>query len=97
MREAEMTVEEYRRKIGGYLDWVRTEGRIEELNSIYVLKAGADIDENIVGVVSSILLGQGILRNKKPIISAANSDDGTLKISARIAEGQRTGGSILEE
>ncbi len=86
MKEAEQTVEEYRRKIGGYLDWVRTGDRIKELNSIYILSAGDDIDENIVGVVSSILLGQGILKSTKPIVSAANSDDGTVKISSRIAE-----------
>jgi len=87
MKDAEQIVDEYRRKIGGYLDWVRTGDRIRELNAIYVLSAGTDIDENIVGVVSSILLGQGILKSTKPIVSAANSDDGTIKISSRIAEG----------
>jgi single-stranded-DNA-specific exonuclease len=87
MKDAEETLNEYRRKIGGYLDWVRTGDRIKELNAIYVLRAGNDIDENIVGVVSSILLGQGILKSPKPIVSAANSDDGTVKISSRIAEG----------
>jgi len=87
MQEADQTVEEYRRRIGECLDWVRVGDRIMELNSIYVLNAGNDIDENIVGVVSSILLGQGILKATKPIVSAANSDDGTVKISSRIAEG----------
>ncbi len=87
MRDAEKTVDEYRRKIGGYLDWVRAGDRIREMKAIYVLSAGGDIDENIVGVVSSILLGQGILKSTKPIVSAANSDDGTVKISSRIAEG----------
>jgi RecJ-like exonuclease len=87
MKDAEQTVDEYRRRIGGYLDWVRAGDRIREMESIYVLSAGNDIDENIVGVVSSILLGQGILKSTKPIISAANSDDGTVKISSRIAEG----------
>ena len=87
MKEAELTVDEYRRRIGGYLDWVRTGDRLRELNSIYVLSAGNDIDENIVGVVSSILLGQGMLKSTKPIVSAAYSNDGTVKISSRIAEG----------
>ena len=87
MRDAEQTVDDYRRRIGGYLDWVRTGDRIRELNSIYVLSVGNEIDENIIGVVSSILLGQGILKSTKPIVSAANSDDGTVKISSRIAEG----------
>jgi RecJ-like exonuclease len=87
MKDAEQTVDEYRRKIGSYLDWVRGADRIREMDGIYVLSAGDEIDENIVGVVSSILLGQGILQSTKPIISAANSNDGTIKISSRIAEG----------
>ena len=89
MIEAEKTFDEYRRKIGVYLEWARHGDRINELSTIYVLQAGSDIDENIIGVVSSILLGQGMLKSTKPIISAANSDGGTTKISARIAEGTR--------
>ena len=87
MQAADQIVNEYRRRIGGYLEWLRFGEHITELSSIYVLKAGTDIDENIVGVVSSILLSQGILKSGKPIISAAISDDGTIKISARVAEG----------
>jgi len=87
MKDAEQTVDEYRRKIGSYLDWVRAGDRIREMSAGYFLSAGTDIDENIVGVVSSILLSQGILKSNKPIVSAANSDDGTVKISSRIAEG----------
>ncbi|MBN1683436.1 DHH family phosphoesterase [Candidatus Bathyarchaeota archaeon] len=81
--EAEQVVEEYRRKIGTYLDWVHENNRIKELSNIYVLDAGFEVDENIIGVIASILQGQGILKNTKPIISAANSNDGTTKISAR--------------
>ncbi len=95
MAEAEATVQEYRQRIGGYLDWVRSGDHLRELGSIYSLRAGTDIDENIVGVVSSILLGQGILKGGKPIVSSAASDGGTLKISARIADGTRYKGIHL--
>jgi single-stranded-DNA-specific exonuclease len=87
VQAADQIVSEYRRRIGGYLEWLRCGEHIKELSNIYVLKAGTEIDENIVGVVSSILLGQGILKISKPIISSASSFDGTVKISARIAEG----------
>jgi single-stranded-DNA-specific exonuclease len=83
IREAEQIGDEYRHKIGSYLDWVRANNRIKELENIYVLDAGFDVDENIIGVIASILQGQGLLKNIKPIISAANSSDGTTKISAR--------------
>ncbi|MBM3291654.1 DHH family phosphoesterase [Candidatus Bathyarchaeota archaeon] len=86
IKEAEQVVDDYRRKIGTYLDWVREKDRIKELSSIYFLDAGFEVDENIVGVIASILQGQGILKDLKPIISAANSNDGTIKISARGAD-----------
>ena len=83
LREAEETVDEYRNKIGSYLNWLRTGDRIRELDGIYVLNAGQNIDENIIGVVSGIILAQGSLKRSKPIVSYAYSDDGTVKISAR--------------
>ena len=85
VKEAEATVDEYRRKIGGYLDWVRQGDHLREMDAIYVLRAGSEIDDTIVGVVSSILLNQGIVKDK-PIVASASSDDGTVKISARGTE-----------
>ena len=94
MREAEATVDEYRRKIGGYLDWVRQGDHLREMEAIYVLRAGSEIDDNIVGVVSSILLNQGIVKDK-PIVASAASDNGTVKISARGTESMATSGLHL--
>lgn len=86
LKEAEKTLNEYRRKIGEYLDWVREESRIEEMEEIYALRAHSDIDERIVGVVASILLSTGILKKKKPIIAWARAEEGLIKVSARATE-----------
>lgn len=83
MNEASDILDEYRRKIGASLDWVQKNNKVEELENIYLIRAGDNIDDTIIGVVSGILLGQGILKNPKPIIATAISDDDQIKVSAR--------------
>ena len=86
MVEAQETLEEYRRKIGGSLDWVRENNRIDELENIYLIRAEDKVEDTVIGVVSSILLSQGILKNMKPVIATAWSDDNQIKVSARGTE-----------
>jgi RecJ-like exonuclease len=83
IREAQNTLDEYRRAIGQALDWVQMNNKVEEKENIYVIKAEDQINDTVIGVVSGILLNQGILKKKKPIIATAISDDDQLKISAR--------------
>jgi RecJ-like exonuclease len=91
MKEAAGTLDDYRRKIGEYLDWVREGDRIQEMESIYTLVAFSDIDERIIGVVASILLSTGILKSHKPIVATARADEGLIKISARATEAMAKG------
>ncbi len=86
MKEAEETLDLYRRRIAEYLDLVREEGRIEELKNIYVLRGRDEIDDRLIGVVASILLSAGMLPNPKPIVAWASSDEGLIKVSARATE-----------
>ncbi|UCH57067.1 MAG: DHH family phosphoesterase [Candidatus Bathyarchaeota archaeon] len=86
LKEAEGTLDDYRRNIGKYLDWVREGDRIQEREHIYTLNADVDIDERIIGVVASILLSTGILKSFKPIVASANADGDLIKISARASE-----------
>ncbi|KYH39366.1 MAG: recombinase RecJ [Candidatus Bathyarchaeota archaeon B23] len=86
LREAEETLDLYRRRIAEYLDLVREEGRIEELGNIYVLRGRDEVDDRLIGVVASILLSTGMLKSPKPIIAWASSDDGLIKVSARATE-----------
>jgi RecJ-like exonuclease len=86
MNEAKLTLEDYRMKISYSLDWLQKTNAIKELDYIYVIQAGNEVEENVIGVVSSIILGNGKLKVNKPIISTAIDDDGQIKISARGTE-----------
>lgn len=86
MAEAQEILDLYRRKIGSSLDLVRENNMVEERDHIYVIRAGDSIDDTVIGVVSGILLGQGILKEMKPIVSTAVSEDEQVKVSARGTE-----------
>ena len=84
LEQANTVLEEYRRTITKYLNWVNEKPeRIEELNSIYVVKGEDFIDENIIGAVSSIL-STSLPNPEKPLIaySFVPGED-QIKISAR--------------
>jgi single-stranded-DNA-specific exonuclease len=83
MLEAQETLDEYRRTIGQALDWVQMNDKVEEMENIYVIRAEDKINDAVIGVVSGILLSQGILKEKKPIVATAYTEDDQLKISAR--------------
>ena len=93
--EAEAVLGDYRRKIGEYLDWVRQEGRIEERGSIYAVRARGEVDERIVGVVASILLSTGMLKNRKPVVAWARAEEGLIKVSARATDAMALDGLDL--
>ena len=86
MVEAQETLERYRRTIGEALDWVQMNDKVEEQENIYVIRAEDQINDTVIGVISGILLSQGILKEKKPIIATAYSEDEQLKVSARSIE-----------
>ncbi len=95
--EAEETLDNYRKRISESLDWVREPGRIEEMECIHTLRAHANIDDRIIGVVASILLSTGILKNHKPIVASARAEEGLIKISARATEPMAKNGVDLGE
>jgi RecJ-like exonuclease len=80
---AQETLDEYRRTIGRALDWVQMNKKIEEMEHIYVIRAEDNINDAVIGVVSGILLSQGLLKKMKPIIATAYSEDDQAKVSAR--------------
>jgi len=83
MVEAQETLEGYRRTIGQALDWVQMNEKVEEMENIYVIRAEDNVNDTVIGVVSGILLSQGILKKMKPIIATAVSEEDQLKVSAR--------------
>jgi RecJ-like exonuclease len=87
MLTAQETLNDYRKTIGKALDWVQTNKKVEEMDHIYVIRAEDNIEDAVIGVVSSILLSQGLLKEMKPIVATAYSEDEQYKISARSVDG----------
>ncbi len=84
LEQAEAVLEEYRHTITKYLSWLMEEpGRIEELESIYVIRGEDFINEKVIGTLSSIL-STNLPKPEKPIIAYAGvAEEEVVKVSAR--------------
>jgi len=83
--EASAVLEEYRRTITKYLNWLMEPdmNRIEELGSIYVVRGEGVINDKIIGTISSIL-STNLAKPEKPIIAySIVPNENLAKISAR--------------
>lgn len=87
LEQATNVLEEYRRTITKYLSWLMEEpGRIEELDSIYVVRGERVINDKIIGTLSSIL-STNLPKPDKPIIAYSTAPENELaKVSARAIE-----------
>jgi RecJ-like exonuclease len=86
LEEAHNILDKYRQNIAKSLEWIFKNKKLVELEYIYVIRAEDNIDDTIIGVVSSVLLSQGTLNASKPIISTAFTEDNQMKVSARSTE-----------
>lgn len=85
LEEANAVLDEYRRTITKYLNWLMEPemGRIEELGNVYVVRGEGVIDEKIIGTISSIL-STNLAKPEKPIIAySVVPKENLVKISAR--------------
>jgi single-stranded-DNA-specific exonuclease len=84
LEEATAVIQEYRRTITKYLRWVTEEpGRLEELDSIYVVRGDGFIDERVISPVCTIL-STTLSQLGKPIIAYATiSGEDMIKVSSR--------------
>jgi single-stranded-DNA-specific exonuclease len=84
LEEALTIMGEYRRTITKYLSWVTEKpGRLEEMESIYVVRGDSFIDEKVISPVSTIL-STSLSQLGKPIIAYATiSGEDMVKVSAR--------------
>jgi len=85
LEEATSVLEEYRRTITKYLNWLMEPNtdRIEELNNIYVVRGEGVINDKIIGTISSIL-STNLAKPEKPIIAySIVKEENLAKISAR--------------
>jgi len=97
--EATQVLEEYRRTITKYLSWLMEpeSGRIEEMNSIYVVRGESVVDDKVIGTISSIL-STNLAKPEKPIIAYSTmTEEGLAKISARTIDAMTNRGVNLAE
>jgi len=84
LEEAESVYDAYRKMLAKYISLVTSEPRfMEELDAIHVIHGENEIDEKILGAITTILSTNGFFPEDKPIIAVASSDNDLLKISAR--------------
>jgi len=83
LKESWNVLKGYRRMIGSGISWVR-DGNLEERENIVVIDAGKKISDTVIGTVSSIVLSSKISHPDKIIVGFADSEDGKLKVSARM-------------
>jgi len=98
LEQAEDVLAEYRRTITKYLSWLMEEpGRVEELESIYVVRGEGFINEKVIGTLSSIL-STSLPKPQKPIIAYATvPDEDVVKVSARTLDTLTSKGLDLGE
>lgn len=84
LEQTSKVLKEYRQKITKCLGWLNEKpGRIEELDSIYVVRGENFIDDKVIGTISSIL-SKNLPNPQKPIIAfSAIPEEDLIKISAR--------------
>lgn len=82
--QAKQTLDEYRRTITKYLNWIMEKpGRIEELDNVYVVRGDDFINEKVVSTISSIL-STSLPKPEKPLLAYAKvPEEDLVKFSAR--------------
>ncbi|UCF44956.1 MAG: DHH family phosphoesterase [Candidatus Bathyarchaeota archaeon] len=87
LEEANKVLENYRKNISKYLDWVMEKPeRMKELDNIYVVHGESFINEKIIGTISSILVS-GLENPEKPLLAFANiEEENAAKFSARTTD-----------
>jgi RecJ-like exonuclease len=85
LEEANFVLEEYRRTVNKYLNWLMepNTNRIEELSDIYVARGEGTISDKVIGTVSSIL-STNLAKPEKPILAySIVHEENLAKVSAR--------------
>ncbi|MGD6806410.1 MAG: DHH family phosphoesterase [Candidatus Bathyarchaeia archaeon] len=85
--DANKLLEDYRKSINKYLAWVNEKPeRLREYQNVYVIYGEDQINEKIIGTVSSILVST-LPNNLKPLLAFANiKEENAAKFSGRTTE-----------
>jgi len=82
LEEASKLLEEYRRTIARAISYATSQGALEQMHHIVILRGGSEIDPRQISSVASILSSSQLLPQDKPLIAVAQ-EGGLVKVSAR--------------
>ena len=77
-------LEEYRREINEAIKLLREDNIILSTPNANFILAGNKIKDTLIGTITSIALNSNIFGSRKPIFGIAESEENSLKISARL-------------
>jgi RecJ-like exonuclease len=102
-QEGQQLINEYRKKLSHYIEWVQAQGPIKKRDSLQIIEGGDYIDDAMIGTIVSILMSSKNVTKDLPIIGWAKikSDPSVIKISARgfqelVDKGLNLGAAIKE-
>jgi len=84
MTTAENLMEEYRRRIGEYLEMIREENYLRKGENAYFLMMKDRVPDTMIGTLTSIVTSSNILEEKKPVFGMVYTEENKIKISARV-------------
>lgn len=89
IKDSWRVMEEYRKRISDGINWLRDGNGIDRREKAVYILGGSKIPESMIGTLTSIALNSNIISGldvggEKPIVGFADSDEGYVKISARI-------------
>lgn len=80
-------MDQYRGMISDGLNWIRNNKKsILQLPKANIIIAKSNIDETVIGTVSTIVLNSGMVDQSKPLFGLAYTQDGKIKVSARVSK-----------
>ncbi|MHA2107025.1 MAG: DHH family phosphoesterase [Candidatus Hodarchaeales archaeon] len=82
LAELKPIVKDYSKQIGEGINWVLSNGNLEDLSALYFIDGRSRIEENIIGPITSILSSMEEY-SSKPVLSCAKIDHNRVKISIR--------------
>ncbi|MFX0102761.1 MAG: DHHA1 domain-containing protein, partial [Candidatus Hodarchaeota archaeon] len=83
--EGQQIIQEYRKKLSNYIEWVQTTGAIKKMENIQVIEGRDYIEDTMIGTLTSILMSSKNVSKEFPLIgwSQLKDDPAMVKISSR--------------
>lgn len=83
--EGQQVIQEYRKKLSNYIEWVQSADAIKRVENIQVIEGRDYVEDTMIGTLASILMSSNHISKDTPLIawSELKDDPSVVKISAR--------------